>query len=187
MTPHEELVHELRAALAFGLVLAVYDAGAEQLVDVQVLPGVVRSGVRVVQPFGFASAPVVDGAMVLLGQVGGDAANLVAWPVARPGGRFGGLAAGETVIYGAAGQRVALRADGSVEVLSATEIRISTASDVHITAPQVTITGTLTVTGEIYDLNAVHGALSALRSDYNAHTHSDPQGGSTGGPSAVTP
>lgn len=145
-----EQVMELRSLAAFGLVTAVRDAGAEQVVDVQILPGVVRSEVRVLQPFGFASAPVADGAIVLLVQVGGDPANLAALPAARPGGRFGGLAEGEAVLYGAAGQRVAMRADGSVEILSATEVRITSDVSVHVTAPTTLISGNLVVDGHLH-------------------------------------
>jgi phage gp45-like len=182
-----EFAGELRSAAAFGVVTAVRDAGEEQVVDVQILPGVVRSGVRVLQPFGFASSPVADGAVVMLIQVGGDPANLAALPATRPGRRFGNLAAGETVVYGEAGQRIAMRADGSVEVLSATEVRITCAVHVQITAPTVGVTGDLVVSGDISDQSGLHGTLGALRSDYDVHTHPDPQGGSTGTPSLTTP
>lgn len=182
----DELAYELRSAAAFGVVTAVRDEGEEQLVDVEVLPGVVRSGVRVLQPFGFAARPMTDGAVVMLIQVGGDPANLVALPATRPGGRFGKLDEGESVVYGAAGQRIAMRADGSVEVLSATEVRMTCAAGIVLTADTVTINGKLVVTEDISDLNGVHGSLATLRDAYNPHTHAAP-GGETGTPSSTTP
>lgn len=182
----DELAYELRSTAAFGVVTAVRDDGAEQLVDVEVLPGVTRSGVRVLQPFGFAARPMTDGAVVMLIQVGGDPANLAALPTTRPGGRFGNLAEGESVVYGAAGQRIAMRSDGSVEVLSATEVRVTCAAGVVITAGTTTVAGDLKVTGNISDLNGAHGSLADLRNAYNPHTHPAP-GGETGGPSETTP
>lgn len=49
-----------------------------------------------------------------------------------------------------------------------------------ITAPTVTISGDLHVSGEVQDLGGAHGTLDALRQAYDRHVHDDPQGGQTG-------
>lgn len=49
----------------------------------------------------------------------------------------------------------------------------------------VRVQGDLHVVGNVYatgDISDGYGALSQLRTDYNVHTHPDPQGGSTGLP-----
>ena len=145
-----DLVMELRSAAAYGVVTAVRDNGSEQVVDVEILPGVIRSNVRVLQPFGFASRATTDGAVVMLVQVGSDAANLAALPVTRPGARFGNLAEGEAVVYGGAGQRIAMRADGSVEILAATEVRINSEAEVHVSGTHIRITADVHVTGNLH-------------------------------------
>ncbi len=43
----------------------------------------------------------------------------------------------------------------------------------------VVVKGDLHVVGDVYDK---HGSLAQLRGHYNQHTHTDPQGGSTGQP-----
>lgn len=45
--------------------------------------------------------------------------------------------------------------------------------------------GNIQASMDISDLNAAHGSISSLRTAYNGHTHSDPQGGTTSGPSAT--
>jgi phage gp45-like len=168
----DELVGDIRSAVALGVVRAVNDAGQAQTVTVQTHDGVVRADIEVMQPFGFASAPPAAGALCLLFAVGGDVGHLVALPIGVPGARFGGQAAGETTIYGASGARVAIRADGSVEVWASNTVTVH-AANVHMT-------GNLLVDGDISDQAGAHGTLGALRTAYNVHAHPDPQGGSTG-------
>ena len=162
-----ETIGDLRSLIVQGIVLAVNDSGQAQTVDVQTHDGVTRTGIEVMQPAGFASTPATAaGGLVLLLAVGGDPANLVALPVASPGARFGGMAAGESVLYAPDGSRVAVRTGGTIEILAAAHLVIR-APDVTITAPNgVTIVGNLTVTGEI---TAKSGGASSVT--LSGHKH----------------
>jgi phage gp45-like len=159
MEPAHEHVFDLRGVIGRGIVQATNDSGQAQTVDVQMYDGVIRTGIEVHQPFGLASRAPLDGAVVILFEVEADPGHIVALPSANFSVRFGNLADGETVLYGADGSRVEIRAGGVVKVLAANSIEIA--------APMVTITaannGTvvvgedLTVTGTL----SVGGALSA--------------------------
>ena len=132
-----------------------------------------------------SSAPV--GATCILLAIGGDPANLRAF-IKSPQTRFGGLARGESVLYGADGSRVAIRQGGTVEILTATLVRIKVPNvtvDLGGTGT-LTLLGTLMVSGDISDQNGVHGTLNLLRTDHNGHEHPVPDG-TSGLPSLVTP
>lgn len=159
----EQTIFDARLTVQRASVVALDDAGDRQRATVETQAGFLHADVEVMQPAGFAGVPVIDGAEVLLLAIGGDPANLVALPLANPAWRYGGLAVGETVLYGPAGERVAIRQGGTIEISAATAIAI--------TAPSVTITGNLVVTGDISDANGAHGTLANLRDDYNAHHH----------------
>lgn len=160
----------LRGLVTRGVVRAVSDGGQAQTVDVETHEGVVRAGVEVLLPYGFASrVPEGPGATVLLLAVGGDPADLVALPVACPSIRFGQQAPGEAVLHDDFGNRVQIRAGGIVEVRGATRILLSVgATLLEVTAAGVAITGNLTVTGQVSD---GAGSMQEMRDRYNAHTH----------------
>jgi phage baseplate assembly protein gpV len=86
--------------------------------------------------------------------VGGSFSDVARCPGAPPG---------ELWLIHASGSFVKLLNDGTVQLQG----------DLHVT-------GNIYATGDVTD---GHGALSKLRSDYDAHTHSVPQGGSTSLPS----
>lgn len=94
-------------------------------------------------------------------------------PASVPAAIGGGAApakAGEVVLTHSTGTVLRLADDGSVYIRGA-----------------VNIEGDLKVSGEIRDLNGTRGTIDDLRAAYDGHTHSDPQGGSVGPPSDVTP
>lgn len=164
-----ELVGDFRGATVLGVVRAVNDTGQVQTVDVETHQGMVRAGIEVLQPFGFAGAPPAAGAICLLFAVGGDPGHMVALPIAAPGGRFGNQAAGEATMYGSDGTRVSIRAGGIVEVWAGTEVIVH--------APLVRMTGDLIVDGNISDLGGLHGTFGGLRTAYNGHHHPGVQSG----------
>jgi phage gp45-like len=169
-----ETAGDFRGATVLGVVQAVNDAGQAQTVDVKTHEGIVRAGIEVLQPFGFAGAPPAVGAICLLLAVGGDPGHMVALPVAAPGGRYGGQAAGEATMYGSDGTRVSIRQGSTVEVWAATQVILHT--------PLATITGNLVVDGDISDAGGAHGTLAEFRTAYDEHKHPDvqPGGSSTG-------
>jgi phage gp45-like len=147
-----------------GVVLAVNDSGAVQTVDVETHPGVVRSQVPVLAPYGFSAGPAA-GSVVILLPMGGDAGDLVAMPASLPGGRQGSGAAGEVALADAQGNRVIIRAGGIVEVHAATTIKL--------VAPVVEITGDVTVTGTLtaQTVRDATGSMATMRTQFNAHRH----------------
>ena len=128
-----------RAGIQLGTVQSINDSGQAQTATVQTTAGGVYADVEVIQSYGAAGVPPADGCLALLLAIGGDPANLRAI-LFHPSFRFGGQASGEFTLYGPGGARIAFRAGGGVEVKSATQVTI--------TAPNVSIdaTGTLSVT-----------------------------------------
>ena len=170
----DETVGDLRAGVMRGLVLAVDDTGQMQRVDVQTHDGAVRAGIEVYQPFGSSAAPIAVGSVALLLAVGADVGDLVALPLLTPAGRFGGLAPGECVVYGADGSRVAIRQGGTIEVLAGETVLIS-APGVTIQAPNgctvvgdLSVQGSITATGDVTDRTR---SMAADRAIFDQHTH----------------
>jgi phage gp45-like len=176
-----ETVMELRGTAMRGLVQAVHDNGAMQTVDVVTHDGMVRAGIEVYQPFGLATAAPAAGSVVQLVAIGADPGDLIALPMVHPALRFGGLASGETVLYGADGTRVAIRTGSVIEARAATSITLQVGSTVLTVSPTgVAITGDLTVTGQV----TATGNVTAGTIDLEGHQHTGvtPGGGNTGGP-----
>lgn len=116
-----EIAHYVRGLVSRAVVRGTSDTGETQTADVTTHAYADRDGIEIVQPFGLASRPRSGGLMVVLA-VGGDQGDLVGLPVSVPADRFGGLAEGETAIYGADGSRVHIKADGSIDVLAQTRL-----------------------------------------------------------------
>ena len=64
-------------------------------------------------------------------------------------------------------------------------IKLHNDGSIALQAPQVSVTGNLVVSGDISDHNGVHGAVRAFRDAYDAHVHTESQGGETGLPSEI--
>ncbi len=166
-----EVIMELRGAAMRGLVQRVDDNGPMQLVDVLTHDGMLRTGIEVYQFAGLATAPIAAGAVVQLAAIGADPGDLIALPAVHPAARFGGLAPGEAVLYNLTdGSRVAIRNGGTIEILAATEVKI--------TVPNVTITASATLNGTL----TVSGDVIVAGTSFLTHDHPDPQGGVTGAP-----
>jgi phage gp45-like len=75
---------------------------------------------------------------------------------------------GEFWLVHQTGSFLKLTADGAIRLNG----------EVFVTG-NVRVTGNITATGHVRD---GHGALADLRTRYNAHTHSDPQGGTSSPP-----
>ncbi len=168
----------LRGLVVRAVVRGTGDAGEMQTVEAETHDGILRSGVEVLQPFGVASRPPADGAIGVLLAVGGDQGDMVALPLACPSARFGDLAAGETVVHDAAGNRLHFRAGGLVEVAASTSLKVTVGgTELLVDVAGVTITGNLVVTGQVSDAN---GSMQEMRDRYNGHVH-----GATPGPTPI--
>ncbi|CAG4919676.1 unnamed protein product [Acidocella sp. C78] len=116
------------------------------------------------------AAPLSPGDQVLVLGQEGDAEQAVVlgrlWSDRDPAPQ---AAVGELWLVHQSGSFLRLRNDGTIAMKATT----------------VSIEGDLMVSGEVSDRSGTHGSLDTLRQAYDGHTHPDPQGGSTGTPSAV--
>lgn len=64
--------------------------------------------------------------------------------------------------------------------LTAPTIEMNASSSITATTPTFTVTGNIVANGDISD--HTNKSMAAMRSNYNAHTHTDPQGGSVSTP-----
>ena len=75
---------------------------------------------------------------------------------------------------------------GSTVVLNGDGTGSATFSAGYTVNANIQINGTLKVSGDITDNSGMNtDTVAGMRNVFNSHTHSDPQGGSTGGPSGA--
>ena len=87
---------------------------------------------------------------------------------------------GECWMVHSSGSLLKFLNDGSVTVHAAI---INSSSTQWNHTGNMTLTGDVLVTGNISDMNGTKGTLQHIRDNYDVHTHTDPQGGTTGTPS----
>lgn len=92
----------------------VNDTGEMQLVKVNLLAGETRSDVERFQNFGFTSVPP-NGAECVAIAVGGNRDHLIVIAADDRASRIVGLLKGESVQYNANGDKIHLKADGTLE------------------------------------------------------------------------
>ncbi len=159
--------------LARGSVSLVDSGKKMQTLQVHLLAGEVKDGVEHFEPFGFTSCPM-PGAEPIAAFMGGDRSHGVVLVVADRRYRITGLQGGEAALHDAFGNKVHLHLDGTMEMIASAKVQI--------TSPLVTMSGNLNVTGNIVAQGDIsdHGtkSMSNMRTTYNGHTHTDPQGGS---------
>lgn len=131
-----------RVLMAFGraVVRAVNDDLNRQLLQIEVLKGELRDKVERMQNYGFTSVPL-PGADAAVAFVGGDRGHGIVLVVDDRRYRLSGLEAGEVAIYTDEGDKIHLK--------RGREIHMTAGVKVVIDAPDVEMTGTLTVTGDV--------------------------------------
>ena len=90
---------------------------------------------------------------------------------------------GQAAIVDKAGSYVRLNNDGTITLGASTGITSTTPLLKQV--GNMEVDGNVTVTQNISDLGGAHGTIGALRTAYDGHYHSDPQGGNTGLPSVT--
>jgi len=117
----KDLVHAYRGIVSRAKVRSTNDQGGSQTASVTTHRHVDRTDVEIAQPFGFASRAPAGGVMLVFA-IGGDQGDLAGLPVAAPGSRLGNLAEGEAAMHNLKGDRVHVKADGSIEVFSTKKV-----------------------------------------------------------------
>jgi phage gp45-like len=133
-----ELAQQLRILVNRAVVKSTRDDGGSQTATIETHRHVERSDVEVASQFGFASRPPGGAGTMLVFAVGGDHGDLIGLPMGAPAYRMGDLAEGEAAMFGAKGDRVIVRADGTIEVTSdkAVTVKVRTVS-VKVTEDRV--------------------------------------------------
>lgn len=162
-----------RVVLLFGraAVRALEEAGGLRRLQVELFRGEIRDGLEHFEPYGFTGRPFA-GAEAAVAFVGGNRDHGVVLAVADRRYRLQGLEEGEVALYTDEGDVVHLHRGGHVEVRAASKVTLN--------APEVVVSGALTVDGPIEAAGEItaraaagplEARLSELKLVYNAHTH----------------
>lgn len=144
--------------IARGKVLVVNSSSKMQTLQIGLLAGERKDRVEHFEPFGFTSKPLPGAEHVTL-FLDGDRSHGITVMVADRRYRLTTLVNGEAALHDAFGNKVHLKADGTLEVVAS--------AAVQIISPQVTITGNLLVNGTITGATDVVGGGKSLK----GHTH----------------
>ena len=161
-----------------GAVKLVKSDAKTQTVQVALTKDFVIDNVPHIEPYGFTSHPQTD-AECLIVNAGENGERPVAVVIGGRTCRLQGLQAGEVALYTDEGDRLVFKRGQIVELQTKT---------LSITAQDVSISGTLTVGGNIAGGGEVAdktGNLTAIRSTYDAHTHTGNMGAPTSAPDAT--
>jgi phage baseplate assembly protein V len=183
----ERIFRRAMLAIGRGRVTVVDDSGPVQKLQTKLGPLEVRDNTPRLIEYGFTSNPPVGTDLVAI-FVGGDRSNGVVIATGNQQYRMKGLADGEVAIYDKLGQSVYLTKNGIVINGAGLPMIIENTPTVTVKASMKVRLETplLEVTGDIIDnVGGNANNVAAMRSIYNSHTHPDPQGGSTGTPSAT--
>lgn len=184
------IARRIRLLASRAVVRMINDDGGLQVVQITLLADETRDQVERFQNYGVTSHPH-PGAEGVAVSLGGSRDHLVAIVVDDRRYRLKGLAAGEVALYDDLGQVVHLKRD-RILLKSATTVEIE-APLCHMTG-DLTVAGGATVDGDVSSGQTITATLdvrdqggtktmAAMRSAFNTHTHTDPQGGATGTPS----
>lgn len=151
----------------------VDDSTKMQLLQIGVMAGETAGGVERFQNYGFTSKPLAgaEGVVVFLGG-GSDHPICIAMDDRRY--RKIALAEGESAVYNHVGDFIHIKADGSISVKAS--------ASVDVDAPEVTMTGNLTVAGNI---TSTSGDVVAGTISLKTHVHIN--GGGVGNSGAPAP
>ncbi len=136
----EPILRRLSALLGRAVVSRVDDARRLQALQLSGLAGERLDGVESFQAYGLTSSPPI-GSEALLACIGGQREHAIALGVAHRESRPRNLAAGEVTLYSQHGQSVKLKADGSIELVSESSIKLTVGGNsIELAGSGVTIT-----------------------------------------------
>lgn len=172
----ERLHHRLSMMIGRGRLQTGNDSGNVQLLQVRFNADEVYDNQPRLAEYGFTSMPPTDADAVVI-FVGGERSNGVIIATGHQASRLKGLKPGEAALYDNLGQSIYLTRTGIVIDGAGLPITITNAPNISLDT-----SGNLSVSGNIAD--STGKTLAGARAVYNGHTHSDPQGGTTGTPGA---
>jgi phage baseplate assembly protein V len=159
-------VRSLQAKLANlvvrGFVSLLSDATGVQVVQLQLRKDETASDVEHPQEFGFTSN-CPDGSEALALFLMGDRDHGVSLIQFHRTKRKKDLAQGETAVYNDHGCSVHLKTGSTITITAATKLELISAL--------MTITGNLTVVGDVSDSNPTTPTMAEMRAVYNSHKH----------------
>lgn len=178
----QRLLHPLRQRIMFmlarGIVKLSNSNSNMQTLQITVLDGEVLADVEHFEPYGFTSRPL-EGAEVLTASLAGNRSHTVVLCAADRRYRKLNLQPGEVCLFTNEGDYVHLKNGRVIDVVTQT---------LNITANTSNITGNLNVSGNVVAQGNVsdngNKTMLGMRTVYNTHIHSDPQGGSVAPPAA---
>lgn len=160
-----------------GVISSSNAGGKMQTLQLRMMAGEQKDDVEHFEPFGFTSRPLAGAEHVSL-FFDGDRSHGVTLVVADRRYRLTGLQEGEVALHDAYGNKAHFKKDGTLDVVATTKVQI--------TSPLLTLSGDLQVAGSITAQGDIsdHGSksMAGMRSTYNSHTHTDPQGGTVPAP-----
>ncbi len=190
----QRLGHRLQALVGIGRVTLVDDTTSTvQRAQLTLGQMETRDNTPRLAEYGFASNPPPGTDAVML-FVGGDRSNGVVIATGNQTYRLKGLASGDAALYDSRGQSVWLTPGGLVVngaglpmvINNTPSVTVNASSSVTLNTPTTHCTGNLTVDGNVVAQGDIsdHGSksMAGMRTVYNGHTHSDPQGGSVSTP-----
>ena len=162
---------------------SVNDAGGIQLVKLNLLAGEARDGIERFQNFGFSSNPP-SSAECVAAAIGGNNDHLIVMVADDRSSRPKNLQSGETIVYTNDGTFIKLKKGGKIEILTATEVKISSGNTI-ITGDlkvqgKVEVTGDIDSQGKIDATGDITGGkvltilgtdLDVVKTVFNTHTH----------------
>lgn len=164
-----------RLAVARAVLNLIDDATKIQGVQISLLDGEVLNNVARMQQYGFTSVPLAGAEGVYLALGGSRDGGLLICAEDRRF-RLKGMESGEVALYDDIGHKVHMTRNGIVIDGAGKPLLITN-------TPKARIESDLDVTGDIKDRCDSNGrTMGDMRTIYNGHTHSDPQGGSVSAP-----
>lgn len=183
---------------------AIDDRAKTQIVQASMFADETRDKMERMAEYGFTSVPL-PGSQAVAVFVGGERGHGIVIATGDTRYRLKGLAGGEVALYTDEGDKIILKRGKMIEVTTDT-LLVKAATKVRFETPLVENTGAEHTTGNITsdaDITAAANmaavnmtasanvkdgsgkSMAADRAVYNGHSHTDPQGGNTGGPSAL--
>lgn len=192
----ESMRAKVQLMVGRAILSAINDGGAVQTVQAQLMADEVQDDAERIQQYGFTSVPL-PGAEAVLVFVGGNRDHGLVIATEDRRYRKTGLQPGEVCLYTDEGDSIIFNRGKIVRITAGAEVditapvvNVNAGTQAQVTSPLVTVTAStkvrlvtpaLEVTGDIKD-NCDSGGktMAAMRTAYNGHSHTDPQGGSVG-------